>query len=59
MCKKEILNGMFDRHEYNVNGTSPNGNNNAKQPIDPNNNSIDLHMCKFLFKFINMFYFYF
>ncbi len=35
MWKQEILAGMFDRHEYNVNGTSPNGSNLEKQPINP------------------------
>jgi hypothetical protein len=35
MWEDEIMGGMFNKHEYNVNGTSPNGSTTTKKAIDP------------------------
>lgn len=32
--KKELDEGMFDKHEYNLNGVSPNGSTIKKKPLD-------------------------
>ena len=32
--KKELDVGMFDKHEYNLNGVSPNGSTIKKKPLD-------------------------